>query len=260
MKIRISLKVRLMNLFFFKSFRKHFRTSRTARLAREYLTFLSPPPRAVRILVDKMRIINIETVLDVGANAGQFGVDLRRNGYQGRIYSFEPVLSNFNDLVCTSKNDDKWEVFHKGLGERTEILKINVSGNDGLSSSILPMGKIHQEVFPDSGYEYSEEVTIETLLEQFSILGIDPKTTLLKMDVQGFERRVLLGGIEIIPEIPLCYFEASLSPLYEGEASFLELLNLLDSLGHHVVDFFRGALDQRGQLLQVDVLSSSIDE
>ncbi len=259
MKIRNSVKVHLMNLSIFKSIRRHFRTSHLARSALEYLMFISPPPRAMRILVKRMQILKIDTVLDVGANVGQFGVDLRRNGYQGKIFSFEPVHSNFNVLLSTSRNDDNWEVFHKALGERNEILKINVSGNDGLSSSILPMGKTHQEVFPQSRYEYSEEVTIETLLEQFSTLGIDPKTTLLKMDVQGFERKVLLGGIEIIPEIPLCYFEASLSPLYEGEASFLELLKLLDSLGHHVADLFRGALDQRGQLLQVDVLSSSID-
>jgi len=247
-----------MKIPFFATLKRKCRTARIARSARESLKLLSPSPSPVKTLVKEMQILNIDTVFDVGANIGQFGVDLRRNGYKGNIISFEPVLANFHGLELTSFKDNKWRVFHKALGERSGIFTINISGNNGLSSSLLPMGYSHAQEFPESRYEDSEEVICETLLEQFNFLGVDPKTTLLKMDVQGFESKVLLGGLEIVPKIPLCYFEASLSPLYQGEASFLELLNLLDSLGHQITDVFRGTLNKQGQLLQVDVISSSV--
>ena len=36
------------------------------------------------------RQLNIDVVLDVGGRTGEYGLLLRRNGYQGRIISFEP--------------------------------------------------------------------------------------------------------------------------------------------------------------------------
>lgn len=214
---------------------------------------------ALRRLVACCEEYSIATVLDVGANVGQFGVDLRRYGYQGQIYSFEPVKKNFESLISTSRTDSSWHVINSALGIERAVSRINVSDNDGLSSSILPMGDLHKRAFPKSEYVYSEEIQISTLKEEILNLGIDPSTTLLKMDVQGYERNVILGGLDQLNKFPLCFLEASLSPLYNGEASLLELLNLLDSLGHHLTDIFRGAQDQRGRLLQVDILTSLVE-
>ena len=51
----------------------------------------SPTLEAHLGLILRQRAIDL--VIDVGANAGQFGAGLRRIGYQGRILSFEPVAS-----------------------------------------------------------------------------------------------------------------------------------------------------------------------
>lgn len=51
---------------------------------------------------------NVEVVLDVGANLGQYAMDLRRFGYTGRIMSFEPVKACFDRLLATSANDYDW--------------------------------------------------------------------------------------------------------------------------------------------------------
>ena len=209
-------------------------------------------------LVGYCKEYSITTVLDVGANVGQFGVDLRRNGYDGKIYSFEPVKKNYDSLILTTKNDSNWHALNLALGEESGIAQINVSNNAGLSSSILPMGELHKGAFPNSAYVYSEEVKISTLRDEFGKLGIDPSATLLKMDVQGYEKKVILGGFNLISKIPVCFLESSIAPLYTGEASLLELLKLLDTLGHNLLDVFRGAHDQHGRLLQVDIITSSI--
>ena len=235
------------------------RTNSSLRKLREIQNFLARFTEVPsRKLVDYCNEYSITTVLDVGANVGQFGVDLRRHGYQGQIYSFEPVKQNFDLLISTSRDDSGWHAINLALGKEIAVSRINVSDNDGLSSSILPMGDLHKGVFPKSEYKYSEEIQVSTLNDEILRLGIDPSITLLKMDVQGYEKNVILGGSDQLNKFPLCFLEASLSPLYKGEASLLELLNLLDSLVHHLTEVFRGVQDKRGRLLQVDILTSLI--
>lgn len=90
-------------------------------------------------------------------------------------------------------------------------------------------------------------------------MKISPTKCLLKIDVQGFEREVLAGGINSIPLIPVCYIEGSLSPLYDGEYDLRELLNSLHDLGHNIFELFPGVRAKNGKLLQVDIISTSLE-
>src|SRR6476659_2537452 len=58
---------------------------------------------------------NIDLVLDVGANVGQFATSLREKGYAGQIESFEPVSSVFQALADTARNDPRWNVHNMAL-------------------------------------------------------------------------------------------------------------------------------------------------
>jgi FkbM family methyltransferase len=197
----------------------------------------------------------LSTVLDVGANVGQFGIDLRINGYKGQIISFEPVTENFERLKLISRKFGNWETIQTGIGSQERNGTISVSGNSGLSSSFLRISETHLQEFPESYTKRTELAKIQTLDKQISLLKIDPTKTFLKIDTQGFEREVLEGASQALPFIPLCLLESSLEPLYEGESSILQLLNQLSFFGHEVVDIFRGTVSSNGKLLQVDILT-----
>jgi len=77
------------------------------------------------------------------------------------------------------------------------------------------------------------------------------------MDVQGFESEVLKGAGNLLSAIPVCYLEVSLSALYDGEFDLLEILNFLSDYGHEVIDLYRGVTSKTGELLQIDILTSS---
>ena len=238
--------------------KKTFRINPVARSIREFIfgiSSLSDSP--FKSIVLNIEVTNVSQVLDIGANVGQFGLDIRRHGFNGQIISFEPVKETFDLLVKTIKKYEPWDALNIGLGSNESVQKINVSGNDGLSSSLLKMGKIHMSNFPKSLTVSYQNVSISTLDNQIEILGIDPRNVLLKLDVQGFEAEVLKGAAKSLSKIPLCFLEVSIVPLYDGEITLLPILNLLSESGHEVVDIFRGLKTKHGQLLQLDILTKN---
>jgi len=50
----------------------------------------------------------IDLVLDVGANVGQYGKELRCIGYKGQIASFEPLSAAYAELAKVSQADGLW--------------------------------------------------------------------------------------------------------------------------------------------------------
>jgi FkbM family methyltransferase len=194
-------------------------------------------------------------VIDVGANIGQFGLDIRRAGYKGPIYSFEPASECFSTLTKTTRRYQPWLAFKLGLGSAEGCATINISGNSGLSTSILRMLPVHLENFPESQKVAEEQIQISTVDRQIEDLNLAPSDVFLKIDVQGYESDVIHGALKSLSSIPFCYLEVSLKPLYEGEITFLSILNLLSASGHEVVDIHRGIRAKNGELLQLDVLT-----
>jgi len=227
-----------------------------ARSAREFLSrIISGADSPFTSIARNLKESNISSVLDVGANVGQFGIDIRRYGFQGQIVSYQPVSEAFALLCQTIRRHQPWKAFQLGLGAEESERAINISGNDGLSSSLLEMGSTHLENFPGSATISQQTISISTIDKQLETLGIRPQEVLLKLDVQGFEAEVLKGACQSLSKIPLCYLEVSITPMYEGELTFLPILMELSKYGHEVVDVFRGIQTKKGQLLQLDILT-----
>ncbi|MGL5875081.1 MAG: FkbM family methyltransferase [Xenococcaceae cyanobacterium] len=70
---------------------------------------------------------NINLILDVGANTGQYGMRSRIDGYEGKIISFEPLASAFTKLCQKAQKDPLWLTYHFALGNYDGKTSINVS-------------------------------------------------------------------------------------------------------------------------------------
>jgi FkbM family methyltransferase len=236
--------------------KQRLRINSTARTARERVLALQASlDSPFRSIISNIEELELQNVFDVGANVGQFGLDLRRSGFKGQIFSFEPIGDTFLKLNETVRRRQPWQALQLGLGSSVSEKEIYVSGNAGLSSSFLKMNRLHLENFPDSNTVAIQKVAVSTLDRQFEELGVDPNQTLLKLDVQGFETEALKGAAESLSKIPLCYLEVSILPLYTGEITFLPILLELSKFGHHVIDVFRGIKAKDGRLLQLDILT-----
>lgn len=195
----------------------------------------------------------IRLVLDVGAGAGGFAKQMRKDiGYSGTIISFEPLSSAFKLLEEAARADTKWDVINCAIGDMEEKTTINIAGNS-TSSSLLNMLPLHEKAAPDSIYVANESVNVKTLDHIFDDLAISEKNIYLKIDTQGFEAKVLKGAEKSLKRIDTIQLEMSLVPLYESETAFKDLYDILDSQGYTLVGFEPGFSDRiSGQMLQLD--------
>ena len=206
-------------------------------------------------LVRQLVIRGIDTVLDVGANEGQYARSLREAGYSGRFFSFEPLESAHSRLMEWAARDPLWTVAPRmALGNEDGTLSINVSANS-YSSSALPMLDSHLRADPASRYVRTEVVRVARLDTIAKELVLPPKSLFLKIDVQGFERQVLEGAENLMPRIAGAQLELSLVPLYEGQALLLPLIETMGRNGFEVSGFVPGLVDPAtGRTLQVDTI------
>lgn len=195
----------------------------------------------------------IDTVLDVGANTGQFGLELRRQlGYRGRIVSFEPLRGAYAKLQRSARGDSDWQVLNLALGDAPGLKKIHVAANSE-SSSILDMLALHLEAAPKSRYAGEETIQVETLDSIFERSCIDAQNIYLKIDTQGYEAEVLRGAAQSLKRIDTIQVEMSLAPLYAGQALFDDLYADLRGKGYVLMGIENNFGDARtGRLLQID--------
>ncbi|MFT4703252.1 MAG: FkbM family methyltransferase [Bradymonadia bacterium] len=200
-----------------------------------------------------LRAYEIDTVLDIGANSGQYARQLRDDvGFAHRILSFEPLSQAFELLEANAKNDSAWELFQCALGDVEERREINVAGNS-YSSSLLDMLPAHLKSAPESHYVGTEAIDVTTLDSLFERVCGTSKNIYMKIDTQGFESKVLKGAEKSLQRIDTVQMEMSLVPLYDGELLFNEMFALMTSKGYTLIAIENGFSDPAsGQLLQLD--------
>ncbi len=181
----------------------------------------------VRDLIDFIVDRRIDTVIDVGANVGQFGASLRSEGFRGKIISFEPIASVFQELANKAAADSNWEAHRCGLGSIAGTAQIHVSELT-VFSSILDMTSTASLHDSRTAVTRTEDIEIRTLDQVAAGLT---GNILLKIDAQGYEKHIIEGGGQTIPRLLGIQLELPVIRVYEGEWQFHEALNYMADLG-----------------------------
>jgi FkbM family methyltransferase len=194
---------------------------------------------------------NIATVLDIGANTGQFAFLMRQVLPHAMIYSFEPLRSCFDELSAKTTGLGTFRCYPFALG--SEDGEVIMHHNDfSPSSSILPMARSHREAFPHTAHATTERVTVRALDNLAPQLDLRPPI-LAKVDVQGYELNVLRGAERTLTLVDVLIVETSFVELYEGQPLFREVYQWL--VDHRFL--YAGDLEQvrsrsDGTVLQAD--------
>jgi FkbM family methyltransferase len=214
--------------------------------------------RNFRLQVAKhLKSQGISVVFDVGASYGQYGVSIRRSGFRGEIYSFEPIASEYNKLKLLSKIDGRWSANQFALGASVGTSTIYVSQNS-VASTLLEMTPDHLLVSPESRVSRLDTIKIETLDNFISANPLPRNARIhLKIDVQGYEKLVLEGAFNMLTDERLLSIEIELqvADLYLEQSSWLEVADQIHVQGFELFSSSMGFIDQEtGRLLQLDCL------
>ena len=178
--------------------------------------------RNEKIFSFHLKKMGINRILDIGGNNGQFVHRIRQLGFDGYVYSVEPLIKAHRHLVNNAIKDPKWTaLIRQGAGKEKDIIEINVSQNSH-SSSFLKVHKNHTNAEPTTKTVKTELVQVNptSKIAQRDVLEhIDA----IKIDVQGFEKQVIEGYLDLMPKIRLMLVELSIVECYEGAPSLFEL-------------------------------------
>ena len=211
-------------------------------------------------LRELFRLYGIDTVLDVGANRGQYGSFLRGAvGFEGTIISFEPVSTTFEDLEERSKDDAKWRVMRLALGEASAEKVINIMRSDRLSSFNRPNPEAHERARAWNRVERTETVEVARLDDIYPRLKAELgcSRTYLKMDTQGYDLNVLMGAPSTLAEIVAFQSEVAVQKLYTGTAGFDEVIPRYEGYGFELSGLFPVNCDDRLALVEMDCVMLS---
>jgi len=180
----------------------------------------------------------INTIIDIGANIGEFTLIFVELFPEAEIYAFEPLPDCYNRLETNTRYIPTIKTYNIGLGSKKSIQNIHKSSWHP-ASSFREMSNMHKRNYPHSADHEEIEVTIDTL---DSILQPDSlnKNILIKMDVQGFEDEVIKGGVSIFKQAKVIIVEVSFIELYKEEPLFHGIYLLLASMGFE----YKGSLKQ----------------
>lgn len=185
--------------------------------------------------------LDINCVLDVGANLGQYARFLREHGYEGHIVSFEPVPEAFDALQRAMGGDPRWRGFRYALGEHDGEASFQVSGGDAQASSLLELNEEGPKRWgSDHALLRRETVQVRRLESVLDTVtdGIARPRIYLKMDTQGYDLRVLEGAGARLPEVLALQSELAVHEFYEGMTPFAEALARYRAYGYAITGIF----------------------
>ncbi len=209
-----------------------------------------PAGRRARLMAS----FGINLVIDVGANQGQFGLEIRRGGYTGRIVSIEPLAEPYGQLSRLTEEDGRWTAIRSAVGPHPGSATIHVAANGGASSSFLPMLDLHTRSAPEARYVADECVEVATLDELVQPGTLDPAVVFTKLDVQGYELQALMGGEATLARSVMVQLEMSILPLYRAAPSYRDILDFMAQRNFRLVGIEPGFASPTGLLLQADGL------
>ena len=195
------------------------------------------------------------TVIDVGANVGQFTVASGKLWPKTSIYSFEPLPASFSRLRENIAKMLNVQAYSLAIGEIEKEVELHINTHSH-SSSILPLGEAHLRSFP-----YAQEVGLTTVqMKTLDGMMADEalaSPVLLKIDVQGYEAKVLEGAETTLKRVDYIVIESSFRPMYQDEVCFTKLLELMEGFNFNFLRPLDVLADPTtGEILQADLLFS----
>lgn len=201
-----------------------------------------------------LRHLPIQTIVDVGANTGQFARHISQFFPQAKLFCFEPLAEPFAALQSwATTQSGRVRAFNVALGAEDGEAQMFRHTEHSASSSLLATTEICNQLYPQTRAQDTVPVKLTTLDAALGDQTLVPEI-LVKLDTQGYERQVIAGAKETLRQARACIIEANLFKLYDHQPTFIELAVMLNELGFRYAGNLEQTSAATGEVVYVDAV------
>jgi FkbM family methyltransferase len=192
--------------------------------------------------------VKFATVIDGGANIGEYSAKMRLAFPNAEIHAFEPTPQLFRGIRQRFAGDHKTVCHEQALGDKCGTATFHLT-QDTFSSSLL------EETEKLASQRVGTVDVSVTTLDAWAGNRTIPRPALLKLDLEGNELAALRGGEKALAQIDYLEIETTFVKVRSGQPTFKEILNFMDDHGFELIDMYPGIVDSRaGRTVWADAL------
>jgi len=200
---------------------------------------------------------SIETVFDIGANVGNLSLVFLRWFPEATVHGFEPATKMFSEMnarIDGAGFSDRFQAHRIGFFDKETQGDLHLASHHG-ANSLMGIGEAYHAANPHIGSEATESIELvrmDDFVRDAGITHID----LVKIDVEGVENEVLLGGRETFSTmVDTVIMEMSFVRHERAEGNHIQLFQMMHELGFapsYMFDVEQAPLGTPWRLSQVD--------
>lgn len=196
----------------------------------------------------------IRTVIDVGANIGQSTLQYLALFPEATVHAFEPLPDVFCELQRAVKPyAERVCAYNVALGAVEATSEMFRHCDHNASSSLLATTDRTAALYPQVKSQarvHVQQRRLDAVLEAITL----QQGIFIKIDAQGYEKHVLSGGMQVLERSSACLIEVAVQELYEGQASFHELVELFWGLEFVFAGTLEQHYDEQGRVVYFDAM------
>lgn len=193
-------------------------------ISSELMIYGNHEPLTTQIISKELN--NGMNCLDIGSNIGYYALlESKKIGQSGNVWAIEPSPENFSTLIENIKLQDNKNVkaFNFAIGDQNGEIEFIISKKSNWS-------KIKEENDPIELGDKIIKVPLKTL-DSFSEENNFEKIDLLRMDVEGYENKIILGGLKFLKKFkPIIMIE--IHKMIMGENETKKILEKLKEMNY----------------------------
>ena len=166
----------------------------------------------------------LRNIVDVGANVGQWSGMLLNCVTPEKLIIIEPLPDAFAVLQKKFGNNRRVQLHNVAIGERESVETLKITRDTTGASLLQPREEMRAVI----GSNWTITSEVEVLMTTLDRLLVDLKeVSLLKIDVQGYEKPVLAGAKQTLAKTKFLLIELNFMPQYDGGSWFGDVHQIL---------------------------------
>lgn len=179
---------------------------------------------------------DLGTIVDGGANVGNYTAKMRAMFPSADIHLFEPTPALQNGLRERFASDPKVHCYGQALGSEVGTAMFSVAA-DSVSSSLLEEGKA-------GGHSVASVVSVPvTTLNEWARDREFRRPIHVKLDLEGNELNALRGANDFLKQVDSLELEVAFVEVRRGQPTLRQILDFTEDNGFSLIDVYPGVAD-----------------